>query len=66
MSDSHMFTCISCAVAFNDPAMQRSHFASDWHRYNMKVSYNRLPRTSSVFREAELTDGMCLMYQWRW
>ena len=37
MSDSHMFTCISCAVAFNDPAMQRSHFASDWHRYNMKV-----------------------------
>ena len=35
---SHVFTCISCAVAFNDPALQRQHFASDWHRYNMKVS----------------------------
>lgn len=34
---SHVFTCISCAVAFNDPALQRQHFASDWHRYNMKV-----------------------------
>lgn len=32
-----LFTCISCAVAFSEPALQRAHFASDWHRYNMKV-----------------------------
>lgn len=38
VDSSHVFTCISCAVAFNDPALQRQHFASDWHRYNMKVS----------------------------
>jgi len=30
------FTCINCAVAFKDPDMQRDHYKTDWHRYNLK------------------------------
>ncbi|KAJ9116378.1 hypothetical protein QFC22_004819 [Naganishia vaughanmartiniae] len=45
--NSHVFTCISCAVAFNDPALQRQHFASDWHRYNMKRRVALLPPVSA-------------------
>ncbi|ORX34346.1 hypothetical protein BD324DRAFT_635486 [Kockovaella imperatae] len=38
-----MFTCISCRVAFETAAEQRSHFATDWHRYNMKRRVANLP-----------------------
>lgn len=30
------YTCINCAVAFKDPDMQRDHYKTDWHRYNLK------------------------------
>jgi pre-60S factor REI1 len=38
-----MFTCISCKVAFEDASEQRGHFATDWHRYNMKRRVADLP-----------------------
>ncbi|WWC67641.1 uncharacterized protein I206_101551 [Kwoniella pini CBS 10737] len=38
-----MFTCISCRVAFETAAEQRSHFSTDWHRYNMKRRVANLP-----------------------
>ncbi|GFZ49114.1 hypothetical protein JCM24511_06864 [Saitozyma sp. JCM 24511] len=38
-----MFTCISCRVAFEAAAEQRQHFATDWHRYNMKRRVADLP-----------------------
>jgi len=33
---SASYTCINCAVAFKDPDMQREHYKTDWHRYNLK------------------------------
>ncbi|KAK4689792.1 pre-60S factor REI1, partial [Tremellales sp. Uapishka_1] len=38
-----MFTCISCRVVFEAAEEQRSHFATDWHRYNMKRRVANLP-----------------------
>lgn len=29
------FTCLSCSVRFADGDMQRNHFGSDWHRYDI-------------------------------
>ncbi|GMK53662.1 hypothetical protein CspeluHIS016_0102480 [Cutaneotrichosporon spelunceum] len=38
-----MFTCISCRIAFETAEEQRSHFGTDWHRYNMKRRVANLP-----------------------
>ncbi|XP_033639240.1 zinc finger protein 622-like [Asterias rubens] len=33
---SPSYTCISCRVAFANADLQRAHYKSDWHRYNLK------------------------------
>lgn len=30
------FTCLACQIAFETADEQRSHYRSDWHRYNLK------------------------------
>uniref|UniRef100_A0A8C5NUD4 Cytoplasmic 60S subunit biogenesis factor ZNF622 n=1 Tax=Jaculus jaculus TaxID=51337 RepID=A0A8C5NUD4_JACJA len=30
------YTCITCRVAFRDAELQRAHYKSDWHRYNLR------------------------------
>ncbi|ELU13958.1 hypothetical protein CAPTEDRAFT_174182 [Capitella teleta] len=37
------FTCINCRVSFADADLQRSHYKSDWHRYNLKRKVADLP-----------------------
>ncbi|XP_078655879.1 cytoplasmic 60S subunit biogenesis factor ZNF622-like isoform X1 [Branchiostoma floridae x Branchiostoma belcheri] len=37
------FTCISCRVAFASADLQRAHYKSDWHRYNLKRKVAELP-----------------------
>ncbi|XP_050514581.1 cytoplasmic 60S subunit biogenesis factor ZNF622 [Diabrotica virgifera virgifera] len=37
------FTCISCRVAFKDAELQRKHYTTDWHRYNLKRKVAELP-----------------------
>lgn len=37
------FTCITCRVAFHDAELQRSHYKTDWHRYNLKRKVADLP-----------------------
>lgn len=37
------FTCITCRVAFRDLEIQRQHYKSDWHRYNLKRKVGELP-----------------------
>lgn len=37
------FTCISCHVAFDDAEIQRLHYKTDWHRYNLKRKVADLP-----------------------
>lgn len=37
------FTCLSCGVAFENGDLQRMHYKSDWHRYNLKRKVAELP-----------------------
>jgi len=37
------FTCNSCSVAFASADLQRDHYRSDWHRYNLKRKVAQLP-----------------------
>ncbi|KAJ2162470.1 pre-60S factor rei1 [Coemansia sp. RSA 552] len=38
-----LFTCIACQVAFHSADQQRTHYRSDWHRYNLKRKVAGLP-----------------------
>ena len=31
-----LYTCITCRVGFRTAELQRNHYKSDWHRYNLK------------------------------
>jgi hypothetical protein len=52
----------SCSVClgtvFVDVDEQRTHFRSDWHRYNVKVHLNGGPPVTEP-EFAQLVDGMC-------
>lgn len=37
------FTCINCQVAFKTADLQRDHYKTDWHRYNLKRKIAELP-----------------------
>jgi len=37
------YTCICCRVMFADADIQRSHYKTDWHRYNLKRKVATLP-----------------------
>ncbi|XP_046421082.1 zinc finger protein 622 [Neodiprion fabricii] len=41
------YTCITCRVAFRDLDIQRQHYKSDWHRYNLKRKVAELPPVTS-------------------
>ncbi|KAL6247496.1 pre-60S factor rei1 [Rhinocladiella similis] len=47
VSQTHPYTCNSCAVAFRNSDAQRTHMRSDWHRYNLKRRLAELPAVSS-------------------
>ncbi|KAK2185871.1 hypothetical protein NP493_220g01020 [Ridgeia piscesae] len=50
------FTCISCRVTFADADLQRGHYKTDWHRYNLKRKVAELPPvTAENFRQRVLT-----------
>ncbi|KAJ2893996.1 pre-60S factor rei1 [Coemansia aciculifera] len=38
-----LFTCMACQVAFYSAEQQRTHYRSDWHRYNLKRKVADLP-----------------------
>lgn len=45
------YTCASCHARFEDAPMQRAHYRSDWHRYNLRRKVSDLPPVSeSVFQ----------------
>lgn len=52
MSASAPYTCITCHVAFINGELQRAHYKTDWHRYNLKRKVADLgPITASEFTE---------------
>lgn len=60
MSGLHsLYTCITCQVAFEGPELQRSHYKTDWHRYNLKRKVVDLPPvTAETFKERVLAIKM--------
>ena len=46
MSSAAAFTCITCRVSFADADLQRSHYKTDWHRYNLKRKVADLPHVT--------------------
>ncbi|KAF9918876.1 hypothetical protein BX616_004828 [Lobosporangium transversale] len=44
---STLFTCLACQVAFKTADIQREHYRSDWHRYNLKRKMVELPPVSA-------------------
>ncbi|XP_054730419.1 cytoplasmic 60S subunit biogenesis factor ZNF622 [Anastrepha obliqua] len=48
-------TCISCSVRFSTADMQRDHYKTDWHRYNLKRRVAELPPvTAEAFQDIVL------------
>ncbi|XP_051989478.1 cytoplasmic 60S subunit biogenesis factor ZNF622-like isoform X2 [Xyrauchen texanus] len=51
------YTCISCRVQFSDGDVQRAHYKTDWHRYNLKRKVADMPPvTSENFQERVLAQ----------
>uniref|UniRef100_A0A1A8D6K8 Zinc finger protein 622 n=1 Tax=Nothobranchius kadleci TaxID=1051664 RepID=A0A1A8D6K8_NOTKA len=51
------YTCISCRVAFADGDLQRAHYKTDWHRYNLKRKVADMPPvTAENFQERVLVQ----------
>lgn len=51
------YTCISCRVAFTDGDLQRAHYKTDWHRYNLKRKVADMPPvTADNFQERVLAQ----------
>ncbi|KAL7295727.1 hypothetical protein TKK_0011072 [Trichogramma kaykai] len=51
------FTCITCRVAFRDLEVQRQHYKSDWHRYNLKRKVAELqPVTVEDFQKRVIAN----------
>ncbi|CAF1325409.1 unnamed protein product [Adineta ricciae] len=52
MSASSPYTCITCHVAFTNGELQRAHYKTDWHRYNLKRKVADLgPISANEFTE---------------
>lgn len=50
-----LFTCITCRVSFADGDIQRRHYKTDWHRYNLKRKVAEMaPVTAEVFQQKVL------------
>ncbi|XP_055614150.1 cytoplasmic 60S subunit biogenesis factor ZNF622 [Uranotaenia lowii] len=43
MSNAVSYTCLNCSVRFQNAEMQREHYKTDWHRYNLKRKIAELP-----------------------
>ncbi|KAI8878843.1 hypothetical protein K501DRAFT_227703 [Backusella circina FSU 941] len=44
---SGIYTCLACQVAFRSAEGQRTHYRSEWHRYNLKRKVVSLPPVTS-------------------
>ena len=52
MSSTSPYTCITCHVVFQTGDLQRTHYKTDWHRYNLKRKVADLgPISATEFAE---------------
>lgn len=58
------YTCISCRVQFCDGEVQRAHYKTDWHRYNLKRKVAEMPPvTAENFQDRVLAQRAALEQQ---
>ncbi|ORX50443.1 hypothetical protein DM01DRAFT_1337628 [Hesseltinella vesiculosa] len=61
-ADELTLSCRTCQTSFDDRADQRLHFASDWHRYNIKrkLVFDQQPVPLNEFEDmlADLDDSL--------
>ncbi len=51
------YTCITCRVAFAESDLQRAHYKTDWHKYNLKRKVAELPPvTAENFQQRVLAQ----------
>uniref|UniRef100_A0A8C5RKT7 Cytoplasmic 60S subunit biogenesis factor ZNF622 n=1 Tax=Laticauda laticaudata TaxID=8630 RepID=A0A8C5RKT7_LATLA len=51
------YTCITCRVTIKDADVQRAHYKTDWHRYNLKRKVAEMPPvTAENFQERVLAQ----------
>ncbi|XP_060581493.1 cytoplasmic 60S subunit biogenesis factor ZNF622-like isoform X2 [Ruditapes philippinarum] len=51
-----IYTCNACRVVFPDAEIQRAHYKTDWHRYNLKRKVAELPPVNAEnFQQRVLT-----------
>ncbi|KAK9403615.1 zinc finger protein [Crotalus adamanteus] len=51
------YTCITCRVTIKDADVQRAHYKTDWHRYNLKRKVAQMPPvTAENFQERVLAQ----------
>ncbi|KAJ1725240.1 pre-60S factor rei1 [Coemansia erecta] len=56
-NNTPLFTCMACQVAFYSADQQRSHYRTDWHRYNLKRKVAELPSiTAESFAQRVLAQ----------
>ncbi|OAX44160.1 hypothetical protein K503DRAFT_730165 [Rhizopogon vinicolor AM-OR11-026] len=55
-TQQHLFTCLSCSIAFLSADEQRVHYRSDHHRYNMKRRVASLPPVSAAVFNQKVLD----------
>ncbi|CAG8436674.1 6379_t:CDS:2 [Ambispora gerdemannii] len=54
---SQLFTCLACQVTFPAADLQREHYGTDWHRYNLKRKVAELPPiTAELFTQKVLAQ----------
>ncbi|KAI3638481.1 hypothetical protein MIR68_002979 [Amoeboaphelidium protococcarum] len=51
---AQMYSCVSCNLKFADAVTQKSHYQSDFHRYNLKRKVAGLPIVSAAEYNARL------------
>ena len=50
------FTCITCTVGFQNADLQREHYKTDWHRYNLKRKVASLPPVTKADFDGRLAQ----------
>lgn len=57
MGDNVLFTCFNCGVGFANGDVQRAHYKTDWHRYNLKRKVAGMdPVSAEGFRNRVLSQ----------
>jgi pre-60S factor REI1 len=57
MTSAASFTCASCRVIFENVEDQRTHYQSDWHRYNLRRKVGDLPPVTESIYKQKLTSA---------